>query len=527
VLPAGLSALTNVQTLELSWCKTLTALPAGLTALTNLQHLNLDGCSALHTPPPHVVRAGFGAVLQFLRDLGKGDAASHLAKLVLLGDQTAGKSSLADSLALGRPAPRAARDRTVGIEVGRWRVGGGSPLVVNVYDAAGHHVYRATHGLFMSEGALFLHVVRSDAAEDEAAGALLEWAEAVQQEAPGAAMGVVWTHADCFSDYACPGAGWCQGFVRAEGGSSRHGGAAATAAGGEGDEQWAAAWCRQQRGAPCALEGVGVVAVPSGLRWRCVGADKPAAGNELSNAKLAGALNGKTAFTPQEWAAFGIKFLNRNAFIKAGDAYFQPLGLAGQDSDAPEGGDAAGAGAGEESVGGKVAVLDCRLHWQDQHINNDIQDAIPALTRQGAAGVIVIVSVGPEPRFLDQISAAPPFPLMIMPESEAHVLTATGASIDVFLGAWQSPCCRKRAFQVQLRQAREALSGSERSAWACGACAVGHALARMPARSCVHALCAESWSLMSICMLLIRRRRQECASCGSAGAGARAGGREH
>jgi len=169
-------------------------------------------------------------------------------------------------------------------------------------------------------------------------------------------------------------------------------------------------------------------------------------------------------------------------------------------------------GAGEESVGGKVAVLDCRLHWQDQHINNDIQDAIPALTRQGAAGVIVIVSVGPEPRFLDQISAAPPFPLMIMPESEAHVLTATGASIDVFLGAWQSPCCRKRAFQVQLRQAREALSGSERSAWACGACAVGHALARMPARSCVHALCAESWSLMSICMLLIRRRRQECAS---------------
>jgi hypothetical protein len=304
----------------------------------------------------------------------------------------------------------------------------------------------------MSEGALFLHVVRSDAAEDEAAASLLEWAEAVQQEAPGAAMGVVWTHADCFSDYACAGAGWCQGFVRAAGGSSSHGGGAAAAGGGEG-KQWAATWCRQQRGAPCALEGVGVVAVPSGLRWRCVGADKPAAGKKLSNAKLAGALKGKTAFTAQEWAAFGIKFLNTHAFIKAGDAYFQPVGLAGDGSDAPgEGGDAARAGAGEESVGGKVAVL-CLdypsiFDWdEDLNLTNKgIQDAIPALTRQSAAGVIVIVpdyyfgasdERRAKPRILDKISAAPPFPLMIMRVSEAHVLTATGASIDVFLGAWQ------------------------------------------------------------------------------------------
>ena len=69
-------------------------------------------------------------------------------------------------------------------------------MVVNVYDAAGQVVYRATHGLFMSEGALFLHVVRCDMAEDAAVEALVEWVEAVQQEAPGAVMGVVFTHAD-------------------------------------------------------------------------------------------------------------------------------------------------------------------------------------------------------------------------------------------------------------------------------------------------------------------------------------------
>ena len=51
----------------------------------------------------------------------------------------------------------------------------------------------------MSAGALFLHVVRSDIPEDEAVETLLEWVEVVQQEAPDAVMGVVWTHIDCAS----------------------------------------------------------------------------------------------------------------------------------------------------------------------------------------------------------------------------------------------------------------------------------------------------------------------------------------
>ena len=68
--------------------------------------------------------------------------------------------------------------------------------MANVYDAAGHRVYRATHGLFMSEGALFVHVLRSDMTEEAAGAALMEWVEAVQREAPGAVMVVVWTHMD-------------------------------------------------------------------------------------------------------------------------------------------------------------------------------------------------------------------------------------------------------------------------------------------------------------------------------------------
>ena len=77
---------------------------------------------------------------------------------------------------------RADNDRTVGIEVRRWRLGGQSLLVANIYNAAGQRMYRATHGFFMSPGTLFLHVVRSNLPEEETVMALLEWVvQAVMQ----------------------------------------------------------------------------------------------------------------------------------------------------------------------------------------------------------------------------------------------------------------------------------------------------------------------------------------------------------
>ena len=85
-----------------------------------------------------------------------------------------------------------------------------------------------------------------------------------------------------------------------------------------------------------------------------------------------------------------------------------------------------------------------------------MQDAIPALTREGAAGVMVILNDDwafdaddegrPHSDLLDKISAAPPFPLMLVPASEARVLAAArGATIDVFLGARGNLCAARGA----------------------------------------------------------------------------------
>jgi len=118
-LPESIGVLMGLETLNLKECSALTALPVSLGALTGLTTLDMFCCDTLHALPWSIVHAGKGAVLQFLRDLAKGEAPSHLIKVVLLGDQRAGKNSLTDWLVLRRPATRADNDQTVGIEV--WR----------------------------------------------------------------------------------------------------------------------------------------------------------------------------------------------------------------------------------------------------------------------------------------------------------------------------------------------------------------------------------------------------------------------
>ena len=80
-----------------------------------------------------------------------------------------------------------------------------STVVARVYDAAGQRVYRATHGLCTTSGALYvlaispLQSTASDApgrlkSQGAAEEELWSWFEAVQVQAPGACFAIVWTH---------------------------------------------------------------------------------------------------------------------------------------------------------------------------------------------------------------------------------------------------------------------------------------------------------------------------------------------
>lgn len=73
-------------------------------------------------------------------------------------------------------------------------------------------------------------------------------------------------------------------------------------------------------------------AMASGLKWENVGSQKPEQGREISNSKLAIALQEKTQFTASEWSAFHISELQLTAVIKVkgrdGDvSYFRPAAI--------------------------------------------------------------------------------------------------------------------------------------------------------------------------------------------------------
>eukprot|EP00966_Prymnesium_polylepis_P143273 3307098-Prymnesium_polylepis.1 len=67
-----------------------------------------------------------------------------------------------------------------------------------------------------------------------------------------------------------------------------------------------------------------------GLEWEEVGTEKPTDGKELDNKELAEALRRKTAFVSDEWEQFDIKGLTTEHFIKSGDRYFRPVQQMGQ-----------------------------------------------------------------------------------------------------------------------------------------------------------------------------------------------------
>lgn len=97
----------------------------------------------------------------------------------------------------------------------------------------------------------------------------------MQQEAPGAVMSIVWTHADCFNDSVC-GKGWRQGYMKLAG-------AAGT------NEKWMDMWYLQRSGVICRLEDVDLVTI----RDLAVHANAPAV--TLGNADPDEDVRGKVA----------------------------------------------------------------------------------------------------------------------------------------------------------------------------------------------------------------------------------------
>lgn len=198
-LPSTLVDLTHLHTLDLS-VNQLTAVPAWLLELPKLETLYLYG-NPIIIPPPEVVKFdGYNPVnlnnlFTFFQQLETaGNARLYEAKLLIVGEPGAGKTSLTRKL-LDPDAPLPDKDEsTKGIGVYKWifpvsvngnqivedqshllakgkRTSERKPLAehcdfrVNIWDFGGQEIYHATHQFFLTRRSLY--VVVADAREQK------------------------------------------------------------------------------------------------------------------------------------------------------------------------------------------------------------------------------------------------------------------------------------------------------------------------------------------------------------------------
>ncbi|MEO0517904.1 MAG: COR domain-containing protein [Cyanobacteria bacterium P01_A01_bin.116] len=166
-LPNTIGKLFNLRSLDLSGNQ-LGSLPASTVAFKTIESLDLRR-NRLPIPPEilgskeHQSEPGPAAkVLDFYFSLKleKGSIPLYEAKLILVGEGGAGKTSLAKKIDNeDYPLPKDEKS-TEGIDVIRWEfpLANGNTFCVNIWDFGGQEIYHATHQFFLTKRSLYLLV---------------------------------------------------------------------------------------------------------------------------------------------------------------------------------------------------------------------------------------------------------------------------------------------------------------------------------------------------------------------------------
>jgi len=125
--------------------------------LKNLKKLDLDG-NSIEIPPPEIVRQGVEAIKDYFRQLEvKGKDYLYEAKLLIVGEGGAGKTTLVKKIENLNYQLREDETSTEGIDVIQWHfpMENGQPFRVNIWDFGGQEIYHATHQFFLTKRSLY------------------------------------------------------------------------------------------------------------------------------------------------------------------------------------------------------------------------------------------------------------------------------------------------------------------------------------------------------------------------------------
>ncbi|MBE7383544.1 MAG: leucine-rich repeat domain-containing protein [Leptolyngbya sp. SIO1E4] len=160
VLPPEIGQLTHLQQLDLVGNQ-LNALPPEIGRLQKLEKLELYG-NQFEDPPPEIVWEGTQSVLNYLRQqLEQGKDYVYEAKLIIVGEGGAGKTSLAKKIVDPSYELDSHEVSTEGIDVIRWdfELPDGTVFRTNIWDFGGQEIYHATHQFFLTKRSLYALVV--------------------------------------------------------------------------------------------------------------------------------------------------------------------------------------------------------------------------------------------------------------------------------------------------------------------------------------------------------------------------------
>lgn len=157
-IPESIKRLISLTTLNLNGNK-LTEIPESITGLVKLKELKLD-VNYIQIPPPEVVKNGIQAIKEYFRQIAEGEDHLYEAKLLIVGEPGAGKTSLARKIENKDYILQPNQGSTEGIDVITWNFNmeDGQDFRTNIWDFGGQQIYHATHQFFLTKRSFYVLV---------------------------------------------------------------------------------------------------------------------------------------------------------------------------------------------------------------------------------------------------------------------------------------------------------------------------------------------------------------------------------